>query len=157
MAEVTDAPQRNSLYESDFFEWTRQQARLLRERRFSDLDLDNLIDEVESVGSSERREIRNRLLVLLSHLLKWQFQPGRRGESWRRTIQEQRDQLEDLVRDSPSLRGYRDDAVVRAYLGATVRAAEETGMAIGLFPDACAFSPDQVFDPSFFPEDRGFE
>ena len=81
----TDAKTRpNSLYESDFYTWTQEQARLLRERRFDDLDLENLIDEVASVGSSEKREIRDRLKILLTYLLKWKFQPGLRGNSWSR-------------------------------------------------------------------------
>src|SRR5436190_13283481 len=90
----------NSLYESDFFTWTQEQARLLRERRFDDLDLDNLVDEVASVGSSEKREIRNRLKVLLTHLLKWKFQPGFRGNSWSNTIWEQRENIEDIITTS---------------------------------------------------------
>src|SRR2546428_13059372 len=99
----TKAPP-NTLYETDFFAWTQEQARLLRERRWDDLDLENLVDEVESVGGSERREIRNRLTVLLGHLLKWKYQPGHRGPSWTGTIFEQRGQLADVLRDSPSLR-----------------------------------------------------
>ena len=100
-------PPPNDLYESDFFEWTQVQARVLRERRWDDLDLENLIDEVESVGSSEKREIRNRLKILLAHLLKWKFQPRFRGPSWRRTIREQREQLAEIIGASPSLGGGR--------------------------------------------------
>src|SRR5215472_3881568 len=96
----------NSLYERDFFTWTQEQARLLRERRFDDLDLDNLVDEVESVGSSEKHEIRRRLKVLLTHLLKWKFQPGLRGMSWRRTIRQQREAIAEIIETSPSLRAY---------------------------------------------------
>jgi hypothetical protein len=81
MSESETKTRPNSLYESDFFTWTQEQARLLRERRFDDLDLDNLVDEVESVGSSEKREIRSRLVILIGHLLKWKFQPGGRGSS----------------------------------------------------------------------------
>src|SRR5712692_1231317 len=106
MSDTETKARPNSLYESDFYTWTQEQARLLRERRFDDLDLDNLVDEVASVGSSEKREIRNRLKVLLTHLLKWKFQPGLRGNSWRRTIREQRESIVDIVQSSPSLRGY---------------------------------------------------
>src|SRR3979490_1685217 len=114
----------NSLYESDFFAWTQEQARLLRERRFDDLDLDNLVDEVASVGSSEKHEIRRRLKVLLTHLLKWKFQPGFRGTSWRRPIRQQRESIAEIVEASPSLRAYPLRVIRTAYTGATVSASE---------------------------------
>jgi hypothetical protein len=153
MADTKTNARPNEPYDSDFYVWTQEQARLLRERRFDDLDLENLVDEVESVGGSEKREIRNRLKVLLTHLLKWKFQPGRRGSSWRRTIDEQRETLADIVQASPSLRGYLLEKMNLAYIGATVAASEETGLVIGIFPDECPFSVDQTLDPAFFPED----
>jgi hypothetical protein len=147
----------NSLYESDFFTWTQEQARLLRERRFNDLDLDNLIDEVESVGGSEKREIRNRLVVLIAHLLKWKFQPGGRGSSWSGTIVEQRQQILDVLSTSPSLKGYQRNQVARMYLAARLLAAKESGIAYGVFPNECPFSENEVLDLEFYPEDREFE
>jgi hypothetical protein len=147
----------NSLYESDFFTWTQEQARLLRERRFDDLDLDNLVDEVESVGGSEKREIRNRLVVLIAHLLKWKFQPGGRGSSWRGAIFEQRQQILDVLSTSPSLESYQRNQVVRLYRSARLRAAEETGIAYGVFPEECPFDAGQVLDLEFYPGDREFE
>jgi hypothetical protein len=147
----------NSLYESDFFTWTQEQARLLRERRFNDLDLDNLIDEVESVGGSEKREIRNRLVVLIAHLLKWKFQPGGRGSSWSGTIVEQRQQILDVLSTSPSLEGYQRNQVARMYLAARLLAAKESGIAYGVFPNECPFSENEVLDLEFYPEDREFE
>ncbi len=147
----------NSLYESDFFTWTQEQARLLRERRFDDLDLDNLVDEVQSVGGSEKREIRNRLEVLLMHLLKWKFQPRFRGPSWRRTIRQQRESIAQIVQSSPSLRAYPSHVMSTAYTAATVSASEETGLAAGIFPEECPFSLDETLDPQFFPEDPANE
>jgi hypothetical protein len=157
MSETDTKARPNSLYESDFYTWTQEQARLLRERRFDDLDLDNLVDEVASVGSSEKREIRNRLVILIGHLLKWKFQPGGRGSSWRETIFEQRDQISDIVSSSPSLLTYQRDQIGRAYRAARLLAAGETGIAFGVFPEECPFDPDQVLDLEFFPEDRSFE
>lgn len=154
---ATKRPLSNELYETDFFEWTREQARLLRERRWGDLDLENLIDEVESVGSSEKREIRNRLTKLISHLLKWKYQPGRRGSSWRATIRDQRTQLAEIVEDSPSLRNYVHQKALEQYPSGRIEAAEETGIAFGLLPDECPFSADQILDPEFLPEDRTIE
>jgi hypothetical protein len=154
----TDAKTRpNDLYDADFYAWTQEQARLLRERRWNDLDLENLIDEVESVGGSEKREIRNRLTVLLSHLLKWKYQPGFRGTSWKRAIAEQRRKLAEIFESSPSLREYVRTQARERYLGATLEAADESGLAIGLFPEDCLFSPEEVLDPNFFPEDRTIE
>ena len=147
----------NALYDQDFYAWTQEQARLMRERRFDDLDLENLIDEVQSVGSSEKREIGNWLTVLLAHLLKWKFQPGHRGTSWHRTIHEQRRQLADILTTSPSLRNYAMANIERRYLGGTLDASMEMGIAIGVFPKSCPFTPEQVFDPEFFPEDPSFE
>ena len=157
MQETAVKPPPNDLYETDFYAWTQEQARLLRERRWADLDLDNLVDEVESVGSSEKREIRRRMKVLLAHLLKWKLQPGHRGQSWKRTISEQRTHLAAIVEDSSSLRGYVLGEAIESHLGATLKASEETGLAIGLFPEQPVFTPEQVLDPEFFPEDRSVE
>jgi hypothetical protein len=157
MSEVETKPPANDLYEIDFYVWTQEQARLLRERRWADLDLDNLVDEVSSVGSSEKREIRNRLTKLLAHLLKWKYQPGHRGPSWRRTIRDQRRELADIVESSPSLAEYVKQQVSQRYLGATLDAASETGIAIGLFPEECPFTAEQVLDFDFHPEDPSIE
>jgi hypothetical protein len=157
MSDATTKPPKNTLYDSDLYAWTREQARLLRERRWDDLDLDNLIDEVESVGGSEKREIRNRVVKLLAHLLKWKYQPGHRGSSCRRTIREQRQQLVSIVEDSASLRDYLSREIGERYLEGTLKAADEIGIAIGLFPSECPFTPEQVLDPEFFPEDRSIE
>src|SRR5439155_24010268 len=107
MSDTETRARPNSLYESDFYTWTQEQARLLRERRFDDLDLENLIDEVASVGSSEKREIRSRLVILIGHLLKWKFQPGGRGSSWSETIFKHHQQITDTVANRPSLRNYQ--------------------------------------------------
>jgi hypothetical protein len=157
MSDAITKPPKNTLYETDLYAWAQEQARLLRARRWGDLDLDNLIDEVESVGGSEKREIRNRVVKLLAHLLKWKYQPGRRGSSWRKTILDQRQQLADIVESSPSLREYLRRQIRERYLGATLEAADQTGIAIGLFPQESPFTPEQVLDLEFFPEDRSIE
>lgn len=157
MSDVATKPTANTLYESDFYAWTQEQARLLREKRWNDLDLENLVDEVEAVGRSDRRQIESRLEVLMAHLLKWKFQPGRRGSSWRTTIFEQRRRLTGLVEDSPSLREFQRQEVFDSYLAARLKAADETGIAFGLFPEECPFTPEQVLDLEFFPEDRSIE
>lgn len=108
-AEATD------LYEQDFFLWTQQMATALREGLLDQLDLENLAEEIESVGRSEKRELISRLRVLLIHLLKWQFQSERRSHSWQSTITEQRIQLELVLEDSPSFKGLVPDLLESAY------------------------------------------
>ena len=157
MSDTETKARLNSLYVRDFYAWTQEQARLLRERRFNDLDLENLVDEVEGVGSSQRQEIRSRLKRLLTHLLKWKFQPRYRGASWRRTIRAQRESIVEIIETSPSLRGYPSRALHAAYLGATVSASEETGLATGIFPEECPFSLDEILHQEFFPEDPANE
>ena len=91
------------LYDQDFNLWLAEQVTLLRQGRANELDLENLAEEVESIGRSDKREVYNRLTVLMTHLLKVQFQPDKRTRSWRSTIREQRRQLRLLFQDSPSL------------------------------------------------------
>ena len=157
MQRTATKPPPNDLYDTDFYAWTQEQARLLRERRFADLDLDNLVDEVESVGKSDKDQIESRLEVLMAHLLKWKYQPGGRGTSWTGTIFEQRGRIARLLKSSPSLREFYQQAVAESYLAARLLAAKETGIAFGLFPENCEFTPEQVIDLEFFPEDRTIE
>jgi hypothetical protein len=150
-------PPPNDLHGSDLYAWSQQQARLLRDRQFADLDLANIAEEIEGVGGSQKQEIRNRTQVILAHLLNWAFQPGGRGASWRGTLTEQRLQIVDLTDESPSLRRYPVETMAKQYRGARLIAAKETGIALGVFPEACPFTPDEVFDVDFFPENRSFE
>jgi hypothetical protein len=152
MADTT-APPRNDLYETDFYEWTQEQARLLRERRWDDLDLENLIDEVESVGRSDKHQIQKRLKVVLAHLLKWKYQPGARSSAWRGTLREQRARLAQLVEDSPSLRSHPASVFDLAYLSARLLASKETGIDFTLFPEKPPFTPEQALDDEFLPKE----
>ena len=142
----------NTLYEQDFHAWAERQAALLRARKFSDADIENIVEEIESMGRSERRELVSRLTVLLLHLLKWQFQPARRGSSWRRTIMVQRQRLSRHLRDNPSLASRLEQAMADAYSDARIEAEDETGLAMETFPDLCPFSFDEVIDPTFWPD-----
>ncbi len=143
----------NGLYEEDFFEWTRQQAQLLREKRFADLDLDNLIDEVESVGSSEKSEIESRLEVLLAHLLKWKYQPGARSSGWSGTISEQRRRILRRLQASPSLKDYPTEIFADCYLSGRLLAAKETGIDFTVFPEQPPFTVEQAVDDNFLPKE----
>jgi Domain of unknown function DUF29 len=152
MSKVATKPPANDRYEADFYAWTQEQARLLREQRWADLDLDNLVDEVESVGRGDKRQIESRLETLMAHLLKWKFQPGSRGNGWIGTIFEQRGRIAGLVEESPSLREFQRQEVFKSYRAATLTAAKETGIALHVFPEECPFTPEQVVDLEYFPE-----
>lgn len=138
-------------YERDILSWARDQARLLEEGRFGELDLANLIEEVSSVGGSDRREIESRLGVLILHLLKWRYQPGRRTPSWEVTIRHQRGRIARVVDYRPSLKHHAADEFADAYTGARLRAAIETGLDPVLFPAAPPFTVEQALDPDFLP------
>jgi uncharacterized protein DUF29 len=145
---------RNAIaYDDDFFAWTEEQARLLRAGELAEIDTLNLAEEIESVGRSDRREIRSRLTVLLAHLLKWRFQPDARSASSLSTVREQRDQIESILEDSPSLRPVIAEALNRAYKRARTVAAEETSLPETAFPVECPFTPDQILAEDFLPED----
>ena len=106
---------KNSLYDRDFYAWANEQAALLRAGRLAEADIENIAEEIETMGRSEKRELINRLTVLLLHLLKWQFQPALHGNSWRLTIEEQRYRLEDHLKDNPSLKAQLGQAMRDAY------------------------------------------
>lgn len=96
-------------YEQDFAAWAFNQAALMKAGQLNHLDLNNLIEEMESMGRSEHRELGNRMILLIGHLLKWHYQPARQGNSWRRTIAVQRKNVLKLLQDSPSLKAHFDD------------------------------------------------
>ena len=141
-----------SLYDQDFYAWANEQATLLRAGKLDQADIENIAEEIESMGRSERRELINLLTVLLLHLLKWQFQPGLRGNSWRLSIEEQRYRLEDHLNDNPSLRAQITQAMRDAYRVALVEAERETGLARSTFPAGCPFVFEQAMSPDFWPE-----
>ena len=139
------------LYDRDFFEWTRSNAALLRARRFDQVDVEHLAEEIEDMGKSERRELFSRLRVLLLHLLKWQVQPERRGPSWKGTIRAQRVEIRSLLRDAPSLRRSLAESLPELYGDAASGAADETDLPRSSFPVNCPFRLDQILDEEFFP------
>src|SRR5437588_2828458 len=113
-------------YDVDFYGWANEQAALLREGRLNEADIANIAEEIESMGRSEKRELVSRLAVLLTHLLKWRYQPGGRGSSWRASVIVQRNRLEDHLADNPSLHQKVPEALARAYQEARIIAGDET-------------------------------
>jgi len=140
------------IYEQDYYGWLMANAQLIRVGRFTDLDAQNLAEELESMGRSEKRELISRLAILMAHLLKWQHQPERRSNSWKYTIETQREDILDLMTDSPSLRHEIDAKTEKAYRKAKRLAANETGFQKDFFPDSCPYSFDQILDENYFPK-----
>ncbi len=139
-------------YWQDFYSWLMTNAQLLRQGRLSEIDVEHLAEELESMGRSEKRALISRLTILLVHLLKWQFQPARRSKSWRNTLTVQRSDVLDLLEDSPSLRYELEQHIEKAYEKAKLIAEDETGIEKAHFPQRCPYSFEQIVDQEFFPE-----
>ncbi|MFZ2406287.1 MAG: DUF29 domain-containing protein [Methylobacter sp.] len=138
-------------YEKDFYGWTQEQAALLRSGRLTELDIENLIEEVETMGRSEKRELESRLTVLLLHLLKWKYQDVRRGRSWELSIIEQRLKFEETLDENPGLKSKLNDILLKAYKFAVIQASRETKLSRSIFPSQCPWTFDQITDETFFP------
>ena len=141
----------NTLYKADFYAWTQEQAKLLRAEQWDLVDVANLIEEVETLGRQERRELRNRLTVLLGHLLKWHFQPKKRSNSWLATIREQRREVATLLQENPSLKAYLNEALQLAYQSGIDLAVRETELPYGTFPEICPYTLEQILSSEFLP------
>lgn len=141
------------LYNTDFYSWTQKQARLIREGRLNELDLENILEEIESMSRSDYRALESRLTVLFMHLLKWQYQPEKREtvHSWERTIREQRKQTQRLLRKNPGLKSKISEILTTAYSDAVEDACDETGLDISVFPLECPWSFDAAIDAGFLP------
>ncbi len=144
-------------YESDVIAWANEQARLLRAGRFDALDIEHIAEEIEDVGKSEKRELKSRMVVLLSHLLKWERQPERQGNSWRRTINVQRRDIKECLKETPSLKPDLQSSAwwESAWAGALDMAVKETGFPFEAFPEGCLWTVEQVLDENYWP--RGME
>lgn len=139
-------------YEKDFYAWALHNSALIRQGRLSEVDLEHIAEEIESMGNSNKRELASRLAVLIAHLLKWQFQPTRRSTSWRLTIKVQRININRLLKQNPSLKHEVNSILEDAYEEAIVIAANETGLDESSFPKNCPFNLEQCLSGEFFPE-----
>jgi Domain of unknown function DUF29 len=133
-----------NLYETDFYRWTIEQSEQLRCGKFDELDLENLAEEIESLGRQE-----NRLGVLIGHLLKWQYQQEQRTRSWQVTINSQRREIKKLLGDNPSLKSYLDMAVQEGFLSGLDLVLAETPLKKKVLPSNCPYTIEQIFDSSF--------
>jgi seryl-tRNA(Sec) selenium transferase len=140
------------VYEQDFHAWLQEQAALLKAGRLHELDVEHLVEEIESMGASERRELLSRLQVLILHLLKHQYQPARRSKSWLLTITHQRTAIERLVEQSPSLKRLLTPAVIQSVYEKAIREALiETDLERYVFPVDCDYSLAQLLDDDYLP------
>lgn len=140
-----------SAYERDFALWIDAQLDILRAKKFEQLDLDNVIEELESMAGNQRRELASRIEVLLMHLLKCRYQPEKISSSWLGTIRTQRSELGRLLKQSPSLKRFVDEYAEEVYPEAVELAVLETGLRRATFPARNPFSSGQLLDPDFFP------
>jgi hypothetical protein len=138
-------------YEDDFVLWVEHQVELLRLNKLDELDLENVIEELDSMGKSHRIELQHRLEVLMMHLLKCEYQPEHKSGSWLGTLYEQRSRIEKLLKASPSLAKKVDEYAGENYKWAMERAAIETGLPRSSFPSAKPYSKEQLLDKDFVP------
>ena len=139
-------------YEQDFYLWTSYTASLLKERRFDELDLSSLVEEIETLGRSEKHTVQSNLIIVLLHLLKYKYQPERRTNSWLASIAEHRDRLDIVLADSPSLKSFVNEAFTNCYEKARRRTAIETELPIATFPATSPFTPEEALDPDYLPQ-----
>ena len=131
-------------YETDFYLWTQQQADLLRQGALTALDVENLIEEIESMGKSDRRSIRSHLANIILHLLKWRYQSDRRSNSWSDSIDNGREEVVWILKDSPSLKPHINALINEIYASTRRKASRETGLPLSTFPDVCPFTVEQI-------------
>jgi hypothetical protein len=141
----------STLYETDYNQWIEETAKSLKDGNFQSLDVENLIEEIEAMGRSDKKEIGNRLEVLIMHLLKWKYQPNKQTHSWRCTINEQRRAIRRILKASPSLKPYLQENLTDFYQDAREAAIDETGLSPQTFPLESPFSQEDILNPDFFP------
>ncbi len=138
-------------YEDDFALWSAEQAALIRAGKFDRVDLENVAEEIESLGKRDKREIRSRVRLIVMHLLKWEKQLEHRSRSWGFTIRDQRDEVLRLLEESPSLGGYPGEVLPEVYPWAREKASDETTVYLKYFPETCPYTIEQVLDPDYLP------
>ena len=142
----------SSLYNRDFYLWIETTAKELKNGNFAEVDLANLIEEIETMGRSEKRTLKSNLLVVLMHLLKYKYQPDKHTNSWLSTIFEHRQRVEECLTESPSLNNYLPEVFINCYQNARKQAAIETGLSLATFPVESPFTIDECLDEDFLPE-----
>lgn len=143
---------RERLYNTDYLKWIQTTVEKLRVQDYSSIDWENVIDEIEDMGRSERKSLKSNLIVVLTHLLKWQHQPDFRSGSWKGSIVEHRRRIREALKDSPSLKPYLEEVFAQCYWDAVELASAETELPVETFPQECPYTSAEVLDSSFLPE-----
>lgn len=141
-----------TLYDTDYGLWLTEQINNLQHCKWEELDIPHLIEELEALNRSNKRELYSYTVVLLAHLLKWQYQPKERSGSWKGSIGNSRKRIERLFKDQPSLKNYLTEILQEAYEEVRLWAHEETSLDIKLFPDACPYPVLALLNPAFLPD-----
>jgi hypothetical protein len=152
MNELKPIADRALSYDADFCAWSADQARRLRRLRPERLDWENLAEEIESLGRSDRRAIGSNLKIVLEHLIKWRFQPEKRTASWRDSIDEHRDRILRILDDSPSLSGIPGEILEQEYQRGRRKALRDTGLSPEAIPVSSPFTAKQALDPDYLPD-----
>lgn len=143
---------RKGLYETDYLKWIEATIEKLQCGDYSNIDWENLIEEIEDMGRSERRSFKSNLIIILIHLLKWQYQPELRGGSWKSSIVEHRRRIREALKDSPSLKPFLEEVLAECYSDAIEQASAETGLPVDTFPQLCPYTSEEVLDSNFLSE-----
>jgi hypothetical protein len=146
---ITNFMPKSPLYETDFMDWLTQQKLALASRDITAFDWENLAEELDSMGISEKNELKNRLIILLTHLLKWQYQSSKRSIGWFTTIANQRDDLQDILNEKPSLKQYVPDILPKSYRNARREVSAETGLVLSTFSEICPYDIQEILNPEF--------
>lgn len=151
-SQITSKP----LYNTDYVRWVETTLEQLRSRDYNNVDWDNLLDEIEDMSRREHQSLKSNLVVILLHLLKWQFQPNYRTGSWAGSMTEHRRRVLESLEESPSLKPYLESVLAKCYQSARKQAHQETGLPLEMFPSVCQYKVEEILDDDFFPEvDRG--
>lgn len=143
---------RPNLYETDYLQWIETTVKKLQFGDYTNVDWENLIEEIQDMGRSERRSLKSNLIVVLVHLLKWQFQPECRSGSWEGSIIEHRRRIREAILESPSLQPYLESIFAECYPQAVKQAKAETRLPLEAFPQQCPYELVEVINDEFLPE-----
>ncbi|BAU67220.1 hypothetical protein STA3757_46300 [Stanieria sp. NIES-3757] len=142
----------NSLYDQDYYLWIEDLLNKIQEKRWDEMDWDNLWEEIDDMGKSQKQRLTSNLRILLMHLLKWEFQPQKRSNSWKYTIIEHRRRILEQLEYSPSLKNYLNSNFEATYQKARKDASLETNLSLNTFPNQCPYTIDVVLDENWFLE-----
>jgi hypothetical protein len=150
MIETVKIPSQK-LYEADYLQWIETNLENLRNQDYERVDWENLLEEIEDMGRSERRRLESNLIIVLLHLLKWQYQPEKQSGSWESSIIEHRRRIKKALKESPSLKPYLTNILDESYAESVKQAKAETKLPLETFPQECPYSLTSILDDRFFP------